>query len=424
MKTKYSIFVALICLSVFLVKFDQINNIAKADCNGDYNVCYENASDDSEANACYSTYESCYANESAGTGTQAAEECGTNAYSYGGSCYCESGYSENSNGDCEKIDLKTETCEADTDCETLVGSDYKCDSSGNCVPKSVFSSTECKDDEDCTRNYGSGYTCSGVFTKTCELKTTTKTPTAAEKKAADKAKADANSAVAAQNNAVKNANAANAALASCGSDNARCEAAQAAADKANADLAAANAKADAAIAAAQEANVAAYGSNSSSSGSSGGGFMLCANGIIGTTCSGGGGTPITTGSSSYNSGGLPSSGTYNTGSVNGLSGQGCGTGFTSIGGVCFPSNTGLSTAPISTILANIFSWIMGLFTTFALIAFVISGIQYFMAAGSSEMMEVAKRNATYALLGIIVGLSGFIIVKAIAAALSGQSYSF
>jgi hypothetical protein len=67
---------------------------------------------------------------------------------------------------------------------------------------------------------------------------------------------------------------------------------------------------------------------------------------------------------------------------------------------------------------------MGLFTTLAVIAFVVSGIQYFVAAGSSEMMETAKRNATYALLGILIGLSGFVIIKAIAAALSGGSFMF
>ena len=165
-----------------------------------------------------------------------------------------------------------------------------------------------------------------------------------------------------------------------------------------------------------------------SSGSNSVGSMLfCANGILATTCTayGGGGTPlVNTGSygntintGSYG-GGLP----YNAG----ISAADCGgaTNFTKIGGVCFPNSTGLSSAPISLILSNVFSWLMGLFTTFAVMAFIISGIQYLTSTGDEGQLETAKRNAMYALLGVVVGLSGFVIVKAIAAAISGQSYFF
>jgi hypothetical protein len=102
----------------------------------------------------------------------------------------------------------------------------------------------------------------------------------------------------------------------------------------------------------------------------------------------------------------------------------CGANFQDIGGVCFPTNTGLSNAPIYVILSNIFSWLMGLFTTFAVLAFVIAGVQYLLASGDESMAKSAKTNAVYAIIGIIVGLSGFIIIKAIAAALSGQSILF
>ena len=67
---------------------------------------------------------------------------------------------------------------------------------------------------------------------------------------------------------------------------------------------------------------------------------------------------------------------------------------------------------------------MGIFTTLAVLAFVLSGIQYLTSAGNEEMMETAKRNAIFSILGIVVGLSGFVIVKAIAAALSGTGTTF
>jgi hypothetical protein len=117
-------------------------------------------------------------------------------------------------------------------------------------------------------------------------------------------------------------------------------------------------------------------------------------------------------------------GYYSSSSEAGSYGQGCGNGFTPIGGVCFPTNTGLSSASIYDILSDIFLWLMGLFTIFAVIAFVISGIQYLTSAGDSEQIETAKRNAKYALLGVVIGLSGFVILQAVAVALSGSGYFF
>ncbi|HOF42863.1 MAG TPA: pilin, partial [Candidatus Moranbacteria bacterium] len=99
-------------------------------------------------------------------------------------------------------------------------------------------------------------------------------------------------------------------------------------------------------------------------------------------------------------------------------------GFTEIAGVCFPTQTGLSSAPIYIILSNIFSWLIGIFTIIAIIAFVISGIQYLVSAGNEEQIQIAKRNAKNSLIGVIVGLSGFVILRAVVAALSGSGFLF
>lgn len=96
--------------------------------------------------------------------------------------------------------------------------------------------------------------------------------------------------------------------------------------------------------------------------------------------------------------------------------------FTKIGGVCFPANTGLAdpSGGIAVILSNVLSWLLGIFTAIAIIAFVISGIMYLTSAGDTNQVEKAKNNAKFALLGVIVGLSGFIVLKAIQLALSGS----
>ena len=104
----------------------------------------------------------------------------------------------------------------------------------------------------------------------------------------------------------------------------------------------------------------------------------------------------------------------------------CDANFTPVNGVCFPVDTGLADpqSGIAGILSNILSWLLGIFTTLAIIAFIISGILYLTSTGDEKQLETAKNNAMYALLGVIVGLSGFIILKAIQMALGGGSSMF
>ena len=95
-----------------------------------------------------------------------------------------------------------------------------------------------------------------------------------------------------------------------------------------------------------------------------------------------------------------------------------------IAGVCIPTSTELSSATVSTILSNVASWLLGIFTTVAIIAFVISGAQYLLSAGEEKALETAKRNMKYSIVGVIVGLSGFVIIQAISAALKTGSSTF
>lgn len=103
---------------------------------------------------------------------------------------------------------------------------------------------------------------------------------------------------------------------------------------------------------------------------------------------------------------------------------GCQNGYEKVGGVCFPkkSQTGLSDATISQIIASIFTWLTGIFVTLALIAFVFSGIQYLAAGGNADLAKSAKQNAQWAAIGVLVGFSGYIIIKAIANMLAANSF--
>ena len=91
-------------------------------------------------------------------------------------------------------------------------------------------------------------------------------------------------------------------------------------------------------------------------------------------------------------------------------------------GVCFPTGTGLSDRPIIDIVENLMNWLLGLFGLLGIIAFVISGIQYLTAAGDENQAETAKRNMKFSIIGVIVALSGWIIINAIDSALRGSPF--
>lgn len=95
-------------------------------------------------------------------------------------------------------------------------------------------------------------------------------------------------------------------------------------------------------------------------------------------------------------------------------------------GVETPAGNNLPNPPggIKAILTNVLSWILGIIGMIAIISFTISGFQYFFSAGDDKRMETAKNNLTYSIIGIIVALSGLIIVNAVDVALRGTSTTF
>ena len=102
----------------------------------------------------------------------------------------------------------------------------------------------------------------------------------------------------------------------------------------------------------------------------------------------------------------------------------CSGNFKEIAGVCFPTNTGLSEASVSDILKNTLFWLLGIFGFIGIMGFIISGIQYLTSTGDNEAIETAKRNMKWSIVGIIVALSGYIIILAVDALLRAQTSYF
>lgn len=84
-----------------------------------------------------------------------------------------------------------------------------------------------------------------------------------------------------------------------------------------------------------------------------------------------------------------------------------------VGGFANAGSTGLPVATIYNIISNTLSWLLAVLGFIAITGFVISGIQYLTAAGDEGQIDTAKTNMKYSIIGVIVGLMGFVAVSAI-----------
>jgi hypothetical protein len=69
-------------------------------------------------------------------------------------------------------------------------------------------------------------------------------------------------------------------------------------------------------------------------------------------------------------------------------------------------------------------WGLGIFSFIAVISFGISGVMYLVAAGDEKRQEGAKRAMYYSIMGVIVGLSGLVIIYAAMKMLGNQTTQF
>jgi hypothetical protein len=85
---------------------------------------------------------------------------------------------------------------------------------------------------------------------------------------------------------------------------------------------------------------------------------------------------------------------------------------------------GLPEGSIYDIISNILFWLLSIFAVLGIVGFVISGIFYLISAGDEGMADKGKDGMKWSVIGVIVGLSGYIVMKAVASMLGGQSASF
>jgi hypothetical protein len=112
--------------------------------------------------------------------------------------------------------------------------------------------------------------------------------------------------------------------------------------------------------------------------------------------------------------GVSGSGSTNIGGVNVSLGGSAG-----CGGSWLVNYFGLPQGSIFQIVQSLVFWLLAILGFLGILAFVISGIMYLTSAGDDKQIEKAKTAMVAAIIGIIVALIGFVIIKAVDAWLRG-----
>ena len=90
-------------------------------------------------------------------------------------------------------------------------------------------------------------------------------------------------------------------------------------------------------------------------------------------------------------------------------------------GVPIPSESLPAGSDLKTVVENFMKWLLGIFGFLAIIAFIVSGIMYLTSGGDKERAETAKKAMNYSVIGVIAGLSGYLIIQAIESWLGGST---
>ena len=71
-----------------------------------------------------------------------------------------------------------------------------------------------------------------------------------------------------------------------------------------------------------------------------------------------------------------------------------------------PTNVGLPGGNLTSVISNFTNWILGIFGFLAIISFLVSGMMYFFSAGDDKAQEKAKKQMTWSIMGVVIGLIG------------------
>ena len=74
---------------------------------------------------------------------------------------------------------------------------------------------------------------------------------------------------------------------------------------------------------------------------------------------------------------------------------------------------------VGDVILTLLLWLLLIFTFLCVISFVITGIMFLAAGSDPKLAENAKSAVKYSIIGIAVGLSGYVIINFISTTLGG-----
>ena len=86
--------------------------------------------------------------------------------------------------------------------------------------------------------------------------------------------------------------------------------------------------------------------------------------------------------------------------------------------------SGLPSDSIYGIIGRFMNWLLAILGFIGVIGFVIAGILYLTSAGNEEQIETAKKAMLWSIVGVIVALIGFVIIRAVEGLLSSGQTQF
>lgn len=92
------------------------------------------------------------------------------------------------------------------------------------------------------------------------------------------------------------------------------------------------------------------------------------------------------------------------------------------GGFGLGNAYGLPEGSLLGIIQNILFWCLTVISMVGIIGFIIAGILYLTAAGDDGQIGKAKSAMKYSIIGVIVGISGFVVMQAAFRLLSTQVF--
>lgn len=75
-------------------------------------------------------------------------------------------------------------------------------------------------------------------------------------------------------------------------------------------------------------------------------------------------------------------------------------------------------ANINEAITNVTNWTLGIAGALAVLFIIISGIRYTTSAGNQNLQESAKKNLTYAIIGLAIVVLAYVIAQAVLNALT------